>query len=79
MFTVLVVNKSYLEVNLYSFILFVSLAHCGEKQLAHLPLNTKLQDKKWIDHCNVGARVDRAVSSRLSSTIADNPEGDKLQ
>ena len=78
-FAVLVVNRSYLEANLHSFLLLVSSANCGEKQLSLLPLNTKLLDKGWIDHGNVRAKIDQAVSSRLSSTIKDNPEGNDLQ
>ena len=79
MFAVLVVNRGYLEVNLYSFLPPVPLAHCGEKQLSLFPLNTKLLDEGWIDHGNVRARFDQTVSSRLSSIIADNPRGDDLQ
>ena len=79
MFAVLVVNRGYLEVNLYSFLLLVSLAPCREKQLSLFPLNTKLLDEEWIDHGNVRARVDQTVSSRSSSIIADNPQGDNLQ
>ena len=63
-----------MEVNLYSFLLLVSLAHCGEKQLSLFPLKTKLLDEGWIDHGNVRARVDQTLSRRLSSIIADYPE-----
>lgn len=69
MFAVLIVNRGYLEGNLYSFFLLVSLARRGEKQLPLFLLNMKLLDEGWIDHGNVRARVAQTVSSRLSSII----------
>ena len=68
-FAVLIVNRGYLEGDLYSFFLLVSLAHRVEKQLPLIPLNMKLLDEGWIDHGNGKARVDQTVSSHLSSII----------
>ena len=76
----LIINySSYFEVNLYSILLFVSLAYCGKEELSHFALNTKLIDEGWVDHSDVGAGVDQAVSGCISSIVGDDLEGHDLQ
>ena len=75
----LIINGSYFEVNLYSILLFVSLAYCGKEELPQFALNTKLIDEGWVNHGDVRAGVDQAVSGCMSSIVGDNLEGHNLQ
>ena len=75
----LIINGHCFEVNLYSILLFVSLTYCGKEELSHFALNTKLIDERWINHGDVGAGVDQAVSGCMSSIVSDDLEGHDLQ
>ena len=75
----LIINGRYCEVNLYSILLFFSLAYCGKKELPQFAFNTKLIDEGWVNHGDVRARVDQAVSGCMSSIVADNLEGENLR
>ena len=75
----LIINGSYFEVNLYSILLFVSLAYCGKEELPQFALNTKLIDEGWVNHGDVRTGVEQAVSGCMSSIVGDNLEGHNLQ